>query len=219
MEWPWRSLLSGLWVTIEVFVGAAALALPCAAISGTSTFLGTRWQRLLGDAYVLVFRGTSALVQLFWVYFGLPLLGVDVDALAASILVLGLNTGAYGSVLVHAALADVPAAQWEAARALGLSRSRTLLHVVVPQALPLALPPATNLLIELLKATALVSLVTLSDLTFEARLWRDQTLRSLEGFGAVLLLYFCLASGLARAMRALEDRVALPKAEHGPSRL
>lgn len=113
-----------------------------------------------------VFRGTSALVQLFWFYFVLPMFGMKLPALLVGIVVLGANAGAYGAEVVRGAILAVPAGQREAAVALNLTRARTIWRIILPQAVPAMLPPTGNLLIELLKNTALVSLITITDLTF-----------------------------------------------------
>ena len=201
-------LLGGLVVTLQVTAGAAVLALVMSFLGGLGRLSRTRPVRWVATAYVEVFRGTSALVQLFWVFFVLPFVGLDLDALTAGIVVLGLNIGAYGSEVVRGALQAVPDGQREAAVALNLSPARTRWRVLIPQALPVMLPPAANLLVELLKGTALVSLITLSELTFVAQTLRADTLRTAEVFGLVLVLYFGVAMALTAGMRRLERRVS-----------
>jgi len=201
-------LLPGLGVTCGVTLGAAALAVPAALAAGLLRAQGPAPARAAAAVYVEVFRGTSALVQLFWAYFALPLLGLRLPAGVVAVLVLGLNIGAYGAEVVRGALEAVPAGQREAAAALGLSPRQALRQVVLPQAAPAMLPPAGNLLIELLKATALVSLITMTDLTFQAKVLQAETLQTAELFGLVLVLYFLLAQLLAGGVRVLERRVA-----------
>lgn len=202
-------LLPGLWVTVELFLGGAALAAVCALTAGLARVSGETVWRVLAVMYVEVFRGTSALVQLFWFYFALPvLLGVRLPAIAAGILVLGLNIGAYGAEVVRGALQSVPRAQLEAALALNLTRGQCLRHVILPQALRAMLPPFGNLLIELLKSTALVSMITVTDLTRVGLFLRDDTLRTGEIFGALLAIYFGLSLTITFAVRRLERRLA-----------
>lgn len=211
------ALLAGLLVTLQVTAGGAGVALVLSFAGGLGRLSRLRAVRAIAGVYVEIFRGTSALVQLFWVFFVLPFFGITVEPLTAGILVLGLNIGAYGSEVVRGAIAAVPVEQREAATALSLSPSRTLWAVVVPQALPVMLPPAGNLLIELLKSTALVSLITLGDLTFVAQTLRADTLRTAEVFSLVLLLYFAVALVLTRGMRRLERRVSRWRSgEHVP---
>jgi polar amino acid transport system permease protein len=201
-------LAGGLLVTVQVTAGAAALALVMSFVGGLGRLSPARPVRWVAVAYIEVFRGTSAIVQLFWVFFVLPFAGLDLDALTAGIAVLGLNIGAYGSEVVRGALQALPDGQREAAVALNLSPARTRWRVLVPQALPVMMPPAAKLLVELLKGTALVSLITLNELTFVAQTLRADTLRTAEIFGLVLALYFGVAMVLVTAMRRLERRLS-----------
>ena len=168
-------LLDGLGVTLQVMAGAAALAAPLAVVAGVGRPSTRRSLRWLASVYVEVFRGTSALVQLFWFYFVLPLFGLQLPAMLVGIVVLGLNAGAYGAEVVRGAIRAVPSGQREAGVALNFTRGQILRRLVLPQAVPPMLPPAGNLLIELLKNTALVSLVTITDLTFRGQLLRSET--------------------------------------------
>jgi polar amino acid transport system permease protein len=202
------TLLLGLVVTLEVTAGGACVALVMAFAAGLGRLSGHFIVRAVARIYVEIFRGTSALVQLFWVYFVLPFFGISVEPLVAGIVVLGLNIGAYGAEVVRGAIQAVPAAQWEAAAALNFSTRQTRWRIVIPQALPAMLPPAGNLLIELLKSTALVSLVTLGDLTFVAQTLRADTLRTPEIFSLVLLIYFGVALVMNYGVRRLERRLS-----------
>jgi polar amino acid transport system permease protein len=201
-------LLRGLAVTLGLTAAAAAIAVVIALAAGLARLAPTRWLRWPATAYVEVFRGTSALVQLFWFYFVLPFFGVQLTAFTAGVLVLGLNAGAYGSEVVRGAIVAVPRGQREAAAALNMSRMQALWRVVLPQAWPAMLPPAGNLAIELLKNTALVSLITITELTFSAQLLRAESLRSAEIFSLVLVLYFAAALAITAGMRHLERRAA-----------
>jgi len=204
-------LLSGLRVTLQVTVGGAVVAALAALLAGLARLSPSRLLRWPALVYIETFRGTSALVQLFWVYFALPFVGIELGALTAGILVLGLNIGSYGAEVVRGAVQAVPRGQREAAVALNFSSRQQLWRIVLPQALVAMLPPAGNLLIELLKATALVSMITLSELTFEAQVLRSSTLRTVEIFSLVLLIYFVVAQMLAFGMRSLERRFAFAR--------
>ncbi|SOE49011.1 amino acid ABC transporter, permease protein [plant metagenome] len=199
-------LLQGLWVTVQITVGAALLAIPLAILSGLGRLSSQRFLRWPASVYVEVFRGTSALVQLFWFFFVLPLFGIQLPALLVGIVVLALNAGAYGAEVVRGAVMAVPAGQREAAVALNMTRAKIIRRIVLPQAIPAMLPPATNLMIELLKNTALVSLITITDLTFRGQLLRSETLKTVEVFGLMLLLYFAAALVITAGMRMLERR-------------
>ncbi|VCU71282.1 Inner membrane amino-acid ABC transporter permease protein YecS [Pigmentiphaga humi] len=199
-------LLRGLFITLQITAGGAAVAVPLAVLAGLGRLSRRPWLAWPAACYVELFRGTSALVQLFWVYYVLPLFGLKLPALVAGILVLGLNAGAYGAEVVRGAVAAVPRGQVEAALALNMGPRATLWRIVLPQAVPAMLPPAGNLLIELLKNTALVSLITITDLTFSAQLLRSETFRTVEVFTLALLMYFVAAQCLSAGMRWLERR-------------
>jgi polar amino acid transport system permease protein len=198
------ALVEGLRVTLQLTVGGAALALLLSLAAGLGRRSRHRWLRWPANVYVEIFRGTSALVQLFWFYFALPFFGISLPALITGVVVLGLNSGAYGAEVVRSAIANVPRGQWEAARALNLTDPEAMRRVILPQALPMMLPPAGNLLIELLKNTALVSLITLSELTFTAQVQRAATLETVPLFTLTLLIYFVVAQVLLAGMRRLE---------------
>jgi polar amino acid transport system permease protein len=201
-------LLQGLWVTLSITAGGAIIAAVAAFGAGLARLSRHVWINVPALVYIDVFRGTSALVQLFWAYFALPLLGIELRAMTVGIAVLGLNIGAYGAEVVRGAIQAVSLEQREAAVALNFTENQAMWRIIVPQALPGMLPPFGNLLIELLKSTALVSLITLHDLTFQAQLLRAATLRSAEIFALVLGLYFLAALLISQGMRRLERRLA-----------
>lgn len=200
-------LLQGLAVTLEIMAGTVVLAVPLALAAGIGRLSSLRPLRWIAAVYVEVFRGTSALVQLFWFYFVLPLFGVQLPAMLVGIVVLALNAGAYGAEVVRGAIRAVPPGQREAGIALNLTRGQIMRRIVVPQAVPAMLPPAGNLLIELLKNTALVSLITITDLTFRGQLLRSETLRTTEIFTLMLLMYFAVALLITGGVRLLERKV------------
>lgn len=201
-------LLDGAVVTIEITVLAAALAVVLALLAGLARLSGLWPVRALASVYVETFRGTSALVQLFWLFFVLPQLGLQLSPYTVAVLGLGLNIGAYGAEVVRGAILAVPREQVEAAVALNMSRGQMMRHVILPQAAIAMVPPWGNLLIELLKATALVSLITISDLAFQAYQLNQATFRTAEIFTLVLVIYLAIALVITFAMRLLERRLA-----------
>ncbi|ARU06851.1 ectoine/hydroxyectoine ABC transporter permease subunit EhuC [Comamonas serinivorans] len=201
-------LLQGAQVTVSVALGGALIAVTLAALAALARLYGPAPLRWLAVAYIEVFRGTSALVQLFWLFYVLPQFGVLLPPLLVGMLALGLNIGAYGAEVVRGAIASVARGQWEAALALNMSRAQAVRRVVLPQAWVAMLPPWGNLFIELLKATALVSLITLSDLAFQAQQLNQNTLRTVEVFGTTLLIYLAMSLLITAGMRALERRAA-----------
>jgi polar amino acid transport system permease protein len=200
-------LLDGVWITLLLTVGGTVLAAVMAWTFGLAKLSKNPLLRWPAVAYIEVFRGTSALVQLFWFYYALPLLGVNLTAIAAGIIVLGLNIGAYGAEVVRGSVQSIDKGQFEAGTALNMTTFQRMRLIIMPQALVRILPPAGNLLIELLKTTALVSLITLSDLTYEGKLLRDESLRTVEVFAMLLVIYFGIASLMTYGVRRLEFRL------------
>lgn len=201
-------LLEGAWITVQITVAGCALALVAAFTAALANMYGSRPLRWLARSYVELFRGTSALVQLFWLFFVLPQLGLSLPAMGAAILALGLNVGAYGAEVVRGSINSVARGQWEAATALNMSRATALRRIILPQALVAMIPPWGNLFIELLKATSLVSLITISDLTFRAQQMNQTTFRTVEIFSMVLVIYLAIALLITLGMRALERMAA-----------
>ena len=156
--------------------------------------------------YIEFFRGTSLVVQLFWLYFVLPALGVRLEAMSAAILGIALNYGAYGAEVVRGAVQSVSTGQVLAARSLGLSGWGVLRYVVAPQAMTIFVRPWGNLMIQLLKATSLVSLITIADLTYRAYQMHQLTMRTFTIFGAVLAIYFAMAQCIAWATSLADTR-------------
>lgn len=201
-------LLQGALVTVEITVAGAVLALICAVVAALAKLYGPMPVRWLAVIYIETFRGTSALVQLFWMFFVLPHFGVTLEPLLVAIVALGLNIGAYGAEVVRGAIVAVPRGQWEATIALNMSRATALRRIILPQAFVAMIPPWGNLLIELLKSTSLVSLITIADLTFRAQQMNQTTFRTVEIFVIVLLLYLAISMIITVGMRALEKKAA-----------
>lgn len=199
-------LLDGLWVTLQLTVGGAALALAVAVTLGLMAGSSSRWLTVPSRIVVEFFRGTSLVVQLFWLFFVLPQLGVELNAMLVGVLALGLNYGAYAAEVVRGSIESVPRGQWEATTALSMSRAHRMRRVIFPQAWALMIPSLASLLVHLLKGTAIVGFITLNDFTFHLDQLRRQT-DTFFALGAVGLVgYFILALLLTLGMNALEAR-------------
>ena len=196
------------WVTIQLTIGAAALAWVTAFIAGLCKLSGRRAIAWPAVSFVEFFRGTSCYVQLFWLYFVLPLAGIEISAFAVGIVAIGLNVGCYGSEVVRSAILAVPRGLTEAAKALNLSPLQTMRHVVIPNAFPRMLPPMCNLMVDLLKITPLVSLITIADLTFVGQIYRQQSGNPLAAFGTLLVVYFVLSTIIIGISKRLEIRAS-----------
>lgn len=202
-------LIDGTVVTIQQTVLAAILAILIAlamALMKMSAVWPLRWFAI---AYIELFRGTSLLVQLFWIFFVLPFFGLTLEPFTAGFIAVGMNLGAYGAELVRGGILAVPRGQYEACIALNLSPFKRFTRIIFPQALLNMLPPWGNLLIELLKGTALVSLISVTDLMFESKQINGSTFLSAEAFGSALLIYYVIGRlMISPGMRWLEKRLA-----------
>lgn len=203
-------LLQGAWVTVQVTFWGSLLAIASAVLAALGRLSPIGPLRWLAITYIEIFRGTSLLVQLFWLYFVLPMppFNIEMSAFAVALVGLGLHIGAYGAEVMRGAIRSVAKGQYEACTALNMTPLRRFTRIILPQALLAAIPPGTNLLIELLKNTSLVSLITLSDLAFRARQLDQATFMTLEIFALALLLYFLMAQVINLGMRLLERRLA-----------
>ncbi|CAN5516989.1 ectoine/hydroxyectoine ABC transporter permease subunit EhuC [soil metagenome] len=199
-------LLKGAAVTLEITVLTAPLAFVLSFVIAFARMAPWRWLRWLMTGYVEILRGTSAIVQLFYLFFILPAFGLSMGPATTAVIGLGLNLSAYGSEIVRAGIASVGLGQFEGARALGLSRIQTCRKVILPQAIVAMMPSFGNLLVELVKATSLVSLITLTELTFSGRQMVVTTGHAFTVWGLVLLLYFAMAYPLTRLVGLAEAR-------------
>lgn len=204
----WQNwVLPGIWITVQLLVYSAALAAVVAFAVGMARTHRSGAVRFLAGLYTEIFRGTSALVLMFWLFFVLPLLvGWQLVPMYAAVLALGLSYGAYGAEIVRGALNSVAPAQREAGIALSFSPAQRMRLILLPQAVPEMMPSFCNLLIELLKGTALVSLLGVGDVSFAANLVRLATQESAQIYSISLVIYFILALVLTRSMKALERR-------------
>jgi polar amino acid transport system permease protein len=201
-------LLQGAVLTVQIAALGCLLALFAAIVAALGKMYGPAPVRWLANAYIEIFRGTSALVQLFWLFFVLPQFGILLEAFTVAVVGLGLNVGAYGAEVVRGAVASVPRGQWEASTALNMSQMQMLRRIILPQAFVAMIPPWGNLFIELLKSTALVSLITLTDLTFKAQQLNQTTMKTIPIFTLVLLIYLAMSLTLTIGMRLLEQRAS-----------
>lgn len=201
-------LLEGAGTTIQVTGLAVLLGTVLALVGGIVGLSNRPWVRWIVRIYVELFRGVSAIILLFWVFFALPImLDVFLSPLHAGVLALGTNMGAYGTELVRGGIRAVSKGQSEAATALNMTSWQRLRHIVLPQAVITMLPPYGSLVIEVLKASSLVSLIALGDLMRQAQTLRvNRTAPSPEIFLGVFLLYGVMAAVITLAIRLAERK-------------
>lgn len=201
-------LIEGAVMTAKITVLACLLAVLLAILAALGKLYGPAPLRWLAEIYIEIFRGTSALVQLFWLFFVLPQFGLSLEPFTVAVLGLGLNVGAYGAECVRGAITSVARGQWEAATALNMTRGQMLRRIILPQAFIAMIPPWGNLFIELLKSTSLVSLITLTDLAFKAQQLNQTTMKTIPIFNLVLLIYLAMSLVITIFMRYLERRAS-----------
>lgn len=201
-------LLGGAVLTVQLTFGSAVVGLVVSFLAGIAALSRFFLLRAISRVYVEVFRGTSALVQLFFWFYVLPFIGVTLDPFPTGLIGLGLNVGAYGAEIVRASIVNVDPGQREAALVLNMSSRHTLTRIVLPQAWIAMLPPFGNLLIDLLKLTSLASLITITELSYAGISYIQRHGNVAVVYTAVLVMYFLMAFPLTRLMHVLERRAA-----------
>jgi polar amino acid transport system permease protein len=203
-------LLGALW-TIAITVGSALLSFFGGIIFAVIALYAHWIIRLPFRAFEWLFMGTPLLLQLFLIYFGLVQIGIDLPAFVAGVIGLGLHFAVYNSELIQTAIIAVDRGQMEAARTMGLSRGQALRKVVVPQAVRDVIPPIGNNMIALLKDSALVSVIGVSELTLSAQRAIGRTYRPFEFYVVAAAFYYFINLGMEAVLRRIERRIALSR--------
>jgi len=202
---------SGTASTAVLFILSAIVAISTALTAGLMKLSHNAYVKTASVVYIELFRGTSLLVQLYWIFFVLPLFGITLEKFTAGFVAVGLNLGAYGAELVRGAVQSVPKGQWEAAYALSMSPTKRMRRIILPQALLIMLPGWGNLLIELLKGSALVSMISVADIMFEAKQINASTYLSVQAFGTALVIYYVLARFIITPLMRRAERAMARK--------
>lgn len=197
------------WVTLQISVLSLALGLAMGALGAAARLSPWRPLRVLGGAYVSVFRGTPALIQLFVLYFGGPQVGINLDPFAAGVIGLGINIGAYMTESIRGAIRAVDRGQAEAARSLGFGKARTMRWIVLPQAARLMIRPLGVNSVALIKGSALVSTISVVELTYTAQRFIGSTYKPFEMFAISAVLYMAIIYGAIRCVQWLDARHAI----------
>ena len=199
--------LRGAGTSVLYTACGAVAALVISFIFGLMSMSPSIWLRGAVRVVVEFFRGTSLVVQLLWIFFVLPQLGIRFEPLPAATIALGLNFGAYGAEVVRGAVTSVPKAQWEATVALGLGKVHRMRKIILPQAIPEMVPPFGNLLVQMLKSSSLLFFLAVTELTYQVNQLRTDV-GSLTAFTVALVVYFIIAQILIMVMRVWEKRSA-----------
>ncbi|QHS24547.1 ectoine/hydroxyectoine ABC transporter permease subunit EhuC [Virgibacillus sp. MSP4-1] len=202
-------LLRGINITITVLLASAVLSFIIAFLAGFGRIAKNPIIRKFTGFYIEVFRGTSLIVQLFWFYYALPgLFGIDLGTdFWAAVVAISMNYGAYMSEVVRGSILSVSDGQKEAATALNMSRFQRMRLVILPQAVRMMLPEFGNYLIQMLKATSLVSLIGLTDILYHGDIFRSTNLSLAPTvYLLILVFYFILALPLIWLTRWAEKQ-------------
>ncbi len=193
-------------LSVIAFIGGATVGL-FVALGRTSTIKPVR---LLATGYIQLFQGTPLLMQLFLVFFGATVMGIDMNPWAAAALGLTLNASAFLGEIWRGCIQAVPRGQWEAASALGLRYPGLMRYVILPQAVKVAVPPTVGFLVQLIKSTSLAAIIGFTELTRAGQIVNNATFQPFLVFGIVAAIYFVLCWPLSLLSARLEQRYAAP---------
>ncbi len=212
-------LAKGLWATLQISLSSYALGMALAIILLPIRAFAPPPLSLFARGYVELFRGTPLLVQLLLIYFGLPSLGLRLDAYTACVVAIGLNSAAYQCEILRSALKGIPEVQFLSAESLGFSTLQIYRYVVLPQALRIAIPALVNELVTLIKESSLASVIGVVELTRRGEYLVAYTFRALEVYAAVALVYLAVCTVASQAARVLEAKLRIPGYEREVSGL
>ena len=216
MDFEWNifvqalpALIEGAWITVMISSAAIALATVIGLIGGLARSWGNRHLDAVVAGYVTIIRGTPLLVSLLFAYYGLPSIGLLLEAYTVAIVVLAVNHGAFITEAFRAGIESIERGQYLASRALGMTKGQTMIYIILPQAIKRILPPLTNETINLLKNSALASTIAVSELLragLEVMTWKANTF---SPFFGVALIYLILTLPLIWLGNNLERRYAV----------
>lgn len=198
-----QHFLSGLALTAEITAAATVGGIALGIIGGIVRNGRKNTLYKIWTAYVEIFRNTPFLVQLFFIFFGLPELGIQLSAETAALLALIVNLGAYITEIVRAAIAVTPKGQWEAARVLGLSKWQAYRKVILPPAIRKVYPAIVGQCVLVMLGSAVISQISCEDLTYAASYTQSITFLSFESYMAATVLYLLLAVVMRHTMLGL----------------
>ena len=201
-------LSRGLLMTIPLTVISFAIALVIAVVVALVQFAKVPVLRQICRFYIWVIRGTPLLVQLYVIFFGLPSIGVNIDAFPAAVVVFSINEGAYAAETLRGALESVPAGQLEAGRGVGMSYVQIMWHVILPQTFRTAFPALGNELIDMVKNTSLAANITVTEMFFQAQRIAGRTYQTMALYLEVAVIYLIFSTVLSLLQRLGEKKLS-----------
>ncbi len=203
----WPMVLAGITGTIPLSLASFAIGLVIALLMALLRLSPNVVLSGFARFYISIIRGTPLLVQLFVIFYGLPAVGLTIDPFPAAIIAFSLNVGGYAAEVIRAAILSVPRGQWEAAHTVGLSRSKTLSRIILPQAARVSVPPLSNTFISLVKDSSLASLILVSELFRQAQNIAAFSYEFMAVYLEAALIYWLFCLVLSFAQNALEKRL------------
>lgn len=215
MDSKWQLFLDSLWplaqgaitATIPLALISFALGLIIALFIALMRISGNKLLSAIARVYISIIRGTPLLVQLFVIFYGMPSLGLTINPWPSAIIAFSLNIGGYAAEIIRAAILSVPAGQWEAGYTLGMSRTRTLYRLILPQATRVAVPPLSNSFISLVKDTSLASTILVTEMFRKAQEITAMTFEFLLLYCTAAAIYWVICLVLSAAQNSLEGRL------------
>ncbi|WP_423199938.1 MULTISPECIES: amino acid ABC transporter permease [unclassified Cupriavidus] len=205
-------LAKGVAVTAQLTVTGGVLGVAVAILGAWARTEGPRWLRGLVGAYVELIRNTPFLIQLFFIFFGLPSLGVQLPEMVAASLAMVINLGAYGTEIVRAGVAATPRGQYEAGASLAMSRLQVFRHVVLRPALQKIWPALSSQIVIVMLGSAVCSQIAAQDLTYAANFIQGRNFRAFEVYLVSTIVYLLLALLLRQLLRAMGQRLCARRA-------
>ena len=203
-----KIMVASIKVTIPLTIIGISLAMVIAMFMAMFQYARIPVLRQISRIYIWIFRGTPLLVQLFLAYYGLPKVGIVMEAFPCAVMVFALNEGAYCSETMRSAFEAVPPGQLEAGYCVGMNYAQIMWHVVIPQALRTAFPPLSNSLISMLKDTSLVAEITVADMFMAAQKIVGRTYEPMWLYAEVALVYLMFSTILTFIQRRVEKRLS-----------
>lgn len=198
-------VIEGLKMTIEIFLITLVLSIPLGILISIGRISKIKVVKLLTGIYVLVLRGTPLLLQILFIFFGLPLISINIPRFPAAIIAMVLNYGAYFGEIFRAGISSIDKGQFEGAEVLGLTKKDTFFRIIMPQALKRIFPPVANEVVTLVKDTALIYVVGLDELLKIAKIAANR-LSSIMPFVVVAIVYLIFNGLITKTLEIIEKK-------------
>jgi polar amino acid transport system permease protein len=202
--------INAILVTLEISIFSIVIGYAIGIIVGLGRISNNFFIKGISTVYVEILRGTPLLIQIFFIYYGLPALHINIDALPTIIFALGMNSGAYQAEIIRGGIQSIPKGQMEAARSSGMSYFQAMRHVILPQSFRLIIPPITNEYVTVIKDSSLAYVISLVELTKLGNILEAQTFQPFIIFPFLALVYFTLTYATSNIMGLVERKYRIP---------